>query len=188
MVSSISETYRHVVTLRDGARILLRPMVADDADGLIRMYAQMSPEDQRALRDDVTDPAVVRVWAEQLDYSRVLPLLAITGKEVVGNVSLHRRSGPYRHVGEVRIFLAKDFRGRGLGTEMLKALIDLARKEGLHQLYAEVFASTPKAIRALEGLGFARRCTMEDYFMLPDSQTEDIVLLVMRLLKRVDEF
>jgi L-amino acid N-acyltransferase YncA len=188
MVSTISETYRHVVNLRDGARILLRPMVADDVGGLNQMYAQASPEDLRALRHNVSDPEVIRQWADNLDYNRVLPVLAVINNQIVGNATLHRKGGPYRHLGEIRIYLAKDFRGRGLGTEMIKTLIDLARKEGLHQLRAEVFASRPKVVRAFAGLGFERRCVLEDYFMLSDSQTEDIVLMLMRLLKRVDEF
>ena len=188
MVSAVSETYRHVINLHDGARVILRPMVADDVEGLIQMYAQASPEDLRTLRDNVTDPDVIRYWAQNLDYSRVLPILAVINNQIVGNTTLHRKGGPYRHVGEVRIYLAKDYRGRGLCTEMIKTLIDLARKEGLHQLRAEVFASSPKVVRAFEGLGFQRRCVLEDYFMLSDSQTEDIVLMLMRLLKRVNEF
>jgi L-amino acid N-acyltransferase YncA len=188
MSTTITETFRHVTTLRDGARILLRPMVADDVEGLFQMYSQASQEDMLSLRDDVFDKAVIQAWADNLDYSRVLPLLANINNQLVGNATLHRKQGPYRHIGEVRIFLAKDFRGRGLGTEMLKTLIDLARKEGLHQLRAEVFASTPKVIRAFESLGFERGCALEDYFMLPDNKTEDIVLLMMKLLKRVDEF
>ena len=102
------------------------------------------------LRHDVTDPAVIQGWVENLDYARVLPLLAVINNQIVGNATLHRKGGPYRHIGEVRIYLAKDYRGRGLGTEMIKTLIDLARKEGLHQLRAEVFASQPKVIRAFE--------------------------------------
>ena len=188
MVSAITETYRHVINLRDGARVLLRPAVAADVEGLIQMYSQASPEDLRTLRDNVSDPDVIRYWVENLDYSRVLPILAVVNNQIVGNATLHRKGGPDRHVGEVRIYLAKDYRGRGLGTEMIKTLIDLARKEGLHQLRAEVFASSPKVVRAFEGLGFERRCVLEDYFMLADSQTEDIVLMLMRLLKRVDEF
>jgi L-amino acid N-acyltransferase YncA len=188
MVSAVTETYRHVITLRDGARILLRPMIADDETGLVEMYAQAAPQDIRALRHDVTDPAVIQRWVENLDYNRVLPLLAVINNQIVGNATLHRKGGPYRHIGEVRIYLAKDYRGRGLGTAMIKTLIDLARKEGLHKLRAEVFASQPKVIRAFESLGFERGCVLEDYFMLTDSQTEDVALLMMRLLKRVDEF
>ncbi|HEC22602.1 MAG TPA: GNAT family N-acetyltransferase [Chloroflexi bacterium] len=187
-MATVIETYRHLVTLADGARLLLRPLTADDRDGLIELYASASPEDLRSLRHDVTDPEVIRTWVDELDYNRVLPLLAVINGRIVGNATLHRGEGPYRHIGEVRIFLAKDFRGRGLGTEMLKTLIELARKEGLHWLRAEVFASQPKVIRAFEGLGFERRCVLEDYFMLPDGQTEDVVVLLMRLLRRVGEF
>jgi RimJ/RimL family protein N-acetyltransferase len=182
------ETYRQLVTLADGARILLRPLTTADGEALVKLYAAAQPEDVRPLRDDVTNSEVVRTWIQDLDYARVLPLLALLNERVVGNATLHRRTSPYQHVGEVRIFLAKDFRGRGLGTDMLKTLIEMSRKEGLHWLQAEVFASQPKVIRAFEGLGFKRQCVFEDYFMLADGQTEDVVILLMRLLKRTDEF
>jgi L-amino acid N-acyltransferase YncA len=181
-------SYRRLVTLKDGARVLIRPMTANDSEGLIELYASAQPDDLRSVRDDVSDPNVVRAWADELDYSRVLPLLALANERTVGNATLHRRGGPYRHIGEVRIFLARDFRGRGLGTEVLNTLIELARKEGLHWLQAEVLASQPKVVRAFETLGFKQRCVLEDYFMLPDGQTEDIVILMMRLLERVGEF
>lgn len=182
------ETYRQPVTLKDGARILLRPLIAADQKGVLALYTAAQPADLRALRDDVTDPDVIRAWIEDLDYQCVLPLLALLNDRIVGNATLHRSAGPYRHTGEVRIFLAKDFRGRGLGTHMLKTLIDLARREGLHWLKAEVFASQPKVIRAFEELGFQRRCVFEDYFMLPDGATEDVAILFMRLLQPGDVF
>jgi L-amino acid N-acyltransferase YncA len=188
MTRSTSETFRRLVTLEDGARLLLRPLAAEDGDALVRLYAAAQPEDLRAFRDNVADPDVVRAWVADLDYSRVLPLLAIINGQLVGNATLHRRGGPYRHIGEVRIFLAKDYRGRGLGTEMLRTLIELARKEGLHWLQAEVFASQPKVIRAFEELGFERQCVFIDYFMLPDGHSEDVAVLLMRLLKRTDAF
>lgn len=183
-----TETFRRLVTLTDGVRILLRPLVPDDRDKLIKLYAAAQPEDLRSLRDDVTDPAVVGKWVDVLDYSRVLPLLALSNDRIVGNATLHHRAGPYRHIGEVRIFLAKDFRGRGLGTEMIKTLIDLARREGLHWLQAEVFASQPKVIRAFESLGLEKQYVFEDYFMQADGATVDVALLMMRLLERSDEF
>lgn len=188
MTIAATEMYRKLVTLGDGARLLLRPLTPDDRAALIDLYAAAHPEDLRALRDDVTDPDVIHAWVDDLDYRHVLPLLALIDGRVVGNATLHHRPGPYRHIGEVRIFLAQDFRRRGLGTEMLKTLIDLVRKEGLHWLQAEVFASQPKVIRAFERVGFERRCVLEDYFMLADGQTEDVVLLLLRLLQRTDEF
>ncbi len=182
------ENYRRIVTLKDGARVLLRPLTADDAGGLIELYASAKPEDLRALRDNVSDPDVVRDWVHELDYNRVLPVLVLLNNRIVGNTTLHRRSGPYQHIGEVRIFLASDVRRRGLGTEALRTLIELARKEGLHWLQAEVFASQTKTIRAFEQLGFERQCVLEDYFMLDDGRTEDVSILLMRLLQQTDEF
>ena len=70
MVSAVTDTYRQVVTLRDGARILLRPMIGDDVDGLAKMYAQATPDDLRSLRHDVSDRTVVQSWADTLDYAR----------------------------------------------------------------------------------------------------------------------
>jgi hypothetical protein len=76
--------------LKDGSRVVLRPMVAEDREKLIAFF-QSLPEEQRIfLRHDVTDPEVIRSWTEQIDYGRVFPLLALAGDRVVGDATLHR--------------------------------------------------------------------------------------------------
>jgi RimJ/RimL family protein N-acetyltransferase len=185
---TLNETYRQLVNLQGGVRVLLRPLVAEDEEALVALFSAVQPEDLRSMRHAVTDPRVVRNWIEDLDYERVLPLLAVVNDRIVGQATLHRQPGPAQHIGEVRIYLAKDYRGRGLGSEMIKTLTDMARRMDLHWLHAEVFASRPKVVRAFEGLGFQQLCTFEDNFMMPDGHTEDIVVLRMRLLERTDEF
>ncbi|MGW8251603.1 MAG: N-acetyltransferase family protein, partial [Anaerolineales bacterium] len=101
---------------------------------------------------------------------------------------LHFRRGPERHIGEVRIFMAKDFRRRGLGTRMLNTLIDLAHRQNLEILLAEVVADQSKVIKAFQNLGFVLRCTFEDYFMLPDGDTRDVAMLFLRLRRKTDVF
>ena len=182
------KNYRDVATLKDGVNVLLRPMTAEDKQGLVDLFAPISEEDLRYLRDNVKDPTLVESWCDSLDYSRVLPLLALVKDRVVGEATLHFRSGPKRHLGEVRIFLAKDFRRRGLGTRMLNKLIELARKQDLHILVAEIVADQSKVIKAFQNLGFELRCTFEDYFMLPDGDTRDVAVLMLCLRPTVDEF
>jgi len=180
--------YREIVTLKDGANVLLRTMTSEDGKALIDMFAPVSDGDIRYLRDNVRDPAVIQGWCSRLDYSKVLPLLAVVKDRIVGQVTLHFRKGPRRHIGEVRIYLAVDFRQRGLGTKMLKTVIELARKQDLHILVAEIVTDQPQVIKAFQNLGFILRCTFEDFFMFPDGDLRDSVFLTLPLKPKSFEF
>ena len=180
--------YRNLVTLPDGTRVLLRPLVTDDRDALVDLFARATEEDRRYLRDDVANRQLVAGWAENLDYSRVFPLMALVRDRIVGDATLHFRKGAHRHQGELRIYLAQEVRRRGLGVHMLRALIEVARSEGLHQLVAHVVTDQGPVIKAFEELGFSRQCTLPDYFMLPDGSTRDVTLMLMPLIQHRGEF
>jgi L-amino acid N-acyltransferase YncA len=180
--------YRNLITLRDGTRVLLRILNVGDRDRLQAMFAMVGDDDAEAMRDNVKDPAAVQKWIDELDYSRVIPLVAIVNDDIVGDATLHLGQGPYRHRSEVRIFLSKAYRQRGLGTAMLKALIDIAKKLELHLLTVEVNADRTSVIRAFRGLGFQMQTTLPDYFMMPDGETLDVALLILPLVRTVTEF
>jgi len=188
MLVSDIKTYRQIFTLKDGVKGLLRSATIDDAEILSSLYENISADDKRFLRENVGDPKVIQGWCEDQDYRQTLPLLALVQDRVVGQATLFIRHGPERHIGEIRIFLAKDFRRRGLGSKMLGTLIDLARKKNLYLLAAKVVANQTKVIKAFQKLGFELRCTLEDYFMLPDGEMLDLVILLLYLRDDIDEF
>jgi L-amino acid N-acyltransferase YncA len=181
-------TYRNIVTLRDGTRVLLRMLEPGDRDRLQAMFAQTSDDDMKYMRDNVQDPAVIQKWIDELDYNRVLPLMAVVNDEIVGDMTLHLGNGPYRHKAEVRVFLAKPYRYRGLGTVMLKLLIDIAKKLNLYLLTAEIAASRTSDIQAFQGFGFQLQAVLPSYFMLPDGETQDVSLLILQLVRTTAEF
>jgi len=41
----------------------------------------------------VTDPKVIREWCKKIDYGRILPLLAVHGKTIIADASLHQTLG-----------------------------------------------------------------------------------------------
>ncbi|UCG39643.1 MAG: hypothetical protein JSV00_05335, partial [bacterium] len=86
----ILDEYPKTVNLRDGSRITLRPMIKEDEKILLEFFQGLSEGDRLYLRDDVADPAVVRGWVENIDYQRVLPILAIDEGKVVADATLHR--------------------------------------------------------------------------------------------------
>lgn len=188
MLADQVRTYREMVTLKDGTYVLIRPMNEDDEKRLLEFYSAVSDEDLRYFRHYIKDPGVIHDWSEHLDYNKVLPMLAFIKDHVVGSASLHFFEGPKRHIGEVRLFLAKDFRKRGLGMKMIKALIEIARKHGLGILQAEVIAEQTKVVKAFELLGFKSQAVLDDYFLFPDGDTRDVVLMTLSLRAKTDEF
>jgi len=182
------QKFREIVTLADGARILLRPMIREDHDLLSELYSSINSDDLRYFRHNVKDPMVLKEWSANLDYGKVIPLLALVKDQLVGNATLHFGEGPRRHIGEIRLFLKRDFRKRGLGMKMLKAIIDIGRRQGLHILIAEVIAENVKLIKAFENMGFKQQCALDDYFIFPDGECADVKLMVMPLKVKIDEF
>lgn len=188
MVTKEDLFFRQVVTLRDGARVLLRPLVPDDRQALIDFYVPVSKEERRYMRHNINDPALIASWAENLDYERVFPLVAVVGDRIVGNGTLHFGEGHARHRAEFRIFLAKDFRRRGLGNKLIQALIENARRRSIYLLEVQIISDHVDVIKAMSKAGFENVCTFEDYFQLPDGELKDVVHMVLRMRVATDEF
>lgn len=188
VVDSVDQlvNYRHLVTLPDGLRVLIRPLVPKDKDSLIALFANLPAEETASFRNKVNQPGLVAGWAEHPQYDKIFPLVAVVGDHIVGNCTLHLGSGYTRHVGEVRIFLAREYRRRGIGSAMIKSHLEIARKLGLHQVVAEVVETRPQVIHAFERLGFERQFAWKDLFMTPEGETLDMVVVV-NYLKRPGE-
>lgn len=182
------ETHRDVVTLRDGVRVLLRPLAKEDYEELLEYYSHLGKDDLIYMRHNVKDPQVVKDWVDNLNYDKVLPLVAVVKDRIVGSASLHYFEGPKRHIAEFRLFLAKDFRKRGLGMKMTRSMIDLARKHDVHIIVGEVIAEQTKVVRAFEQLGFKAQCLLEDYYIFPDGETRDVAFLTLHLKPHGEEF
>jgi L-amino acid N-acyltransferase YncA len=180
--------FRQLGTLADGTRVLLRPLVREDRDELLALFKGVSAEDRHYMRSDIGDASVVQSWVDNLNYRSVLPLMAVVNDRFVGDASLHFRSGPYRHVAEVRIFLRQEYRRRGLGTLMLKTLIDIARKAGVQFLVAEIAADQSRVIEAFHLLGFERKVILSDFYLTPDGDAHDMVMMVLSLKARKEDF
>lgn len=180
--------YRQVITLRDGARVLIRQLVSDDKSALLDLFLPVPADEARYMRHAIQDAAVVSSWAEHIDYDRVFPLVAVVGDRIVGNATLHFNQGPARHRAEIRIFLAKDFRRRGLGSKITQALVEVARRRGLYMLEVQVVSNQVQTIKAMQAVGFQTTCVFRDYFILPDGELCDVVHLSMILRHPDEEF
>ena len=91
-------------------------------------------------------------------------LVAEAGASIVGFSSFGDfRSWPgYRHTVEHSIHIARDFRGRGTGSALVRALYPLASALGKHVMIAGVDAANESSIRFHERLGFERAAHLRE--------------------------
>ena len=67
-------------------------------------------------------------------------------------------------------------------------LIEIARRVGMHQLYAEILTTQPQVIKAFQDLGFRPEVTLGDYFMMNNGETLDMTILALQLVDHSGEF
>jgi RimJ/RimL family protein N-acetyltransferase len=180
--------YRHIEVLRDGPRVLFRPLVAEDGEQLADLFTRISSEDEAYFRVDISTPDAIKQWCDAKERTKIFPIVALVNERLVGLATLYLGDNYTRHIAWVHIYLDKEFRRRGVGTAMIKAQIDVARIIGLQQIIAEVVVTQPKVIRAFEELGFKFEFQHRDYFITKDGETFDMAVLVLYLIDSRGEF
>ncbi len=167
------------VILRDGTLIDLRPMIREDKEGLLAFFQGLPPEDRQFLKDDVTRPELIEAWTRNLDYNRVLPILAVHEGRIAGDATLHRQAyGWMRHVGEIRVVTDPRLRRRGLATAMAREIFYLALQAGLDKMVAEMGADQVAAIKVFEKLGFHQEARLKNHILDHHGRKHDLAILV----------
>ena len=171
-------TYQKEAELKNGTKLLLRPMVAEDQDALYEFFKEIPKEDARYLRDDISSRLLVEKWAKNLDYEKTLPILAIKDDAIIGDATINRRRfGWKHHLGTVRVFVHKEYRDVGLGHLMIDELVDIAYKLGIEKLIVEIPELSTAAIHAFNRAGFYRVAEIPN--MVKDRENMPVGIVVM---------
>lgn len=171
------EEYPKTVTLKDKSKVTLRLMTAEDQERLLDFFRGLAEEDRLFLKEDVTNPEIIRRWIRRLDYDRVLPVLAEAEGRIVGNATLHRKRGWSSHVGEIRCVVASEYQGRGLGTILAHELFHEAMVRGMEKIVARMMDSQIGAQKAFEKLGFQKEATLKGHVTDRKGSRHDLLIL-----------
>ena len=131
------------VVLRDGSKVVIRPVRSADAPLLADGFARLSPESRRLRflrRKDALSATELRYFTDVDHHDHeALGALDRAGGRGVGIARYVRDAGD-PHAAEIAVTVVDAWQGRGLGTELLAQLSGRARAEGIRRFTALVSA------------------------------------------------
>jgi L-amino acid N-acyltransferase YncA len=181
-------TYKKEATLKDGSKVLLRPMVKEDGEALYEFFKAVPNEEARYLRDDVKSRLVVEKWAKHLDYTKTLPILGIKDGDVIADATINRRRSGWKwHLGTVRIFVHNDYRNLGLGELMVDEIVRIAYMLEIEKLIVEIPDTSTTVINMFIKAGFHRAAVIPNMVKDRLNMPVDLVVLMKDIKPPLDE-
>ena len=102
---------------------------------------------------------------------------AVYNQKVVGWADIFPEDNPrMSHRGSLGMGIIKEFRGQGIGTELLSAAIEQAKKTGLEKIELNVYSENDKAIHLYKKLGFKEEGIIKNYRKLDGKYFDSIIM------------
>ncbi|NUR75587.1 MAG: GNAT family N-acetyltransferase [Thermoleophilia bacterium] len=124
----------------------VRPARDVDRRPLALLFAAVAEE-----RDGIATEPPIDLESRAASWTLDGTTVAASGAEIVGSV--HLDSSPHGF-GEIGMAVAREWRGRGVGSALLEAAIEDARARGLHKVILSVFAHNAAALALYRKYGF----------------------------------
>ena len=166
-------------TTRDGRAVTIRSAQLDDAQACIDYVHALVPEsDYLGLMpgDFKNTLEEEQAWIQKhLDNPASFALLATHDDQIIGMLDLRRPDRVRtRHACSFGVSLRAAWRGQGLGTAMMKTMLDWARKSShIDVIWLGVYATHTRAIALYERLGFQHYGVHPRCFKLDDGSYVD---------------
>jgi len=151
----------------------IRPIEAGDSPALSDFFERIPESDRTFLKEDVGDPRVLADWV-QPHTGRTI---AVEDGQIAGALAVVPLVGWSSHVGEIRLVVDPDHRGRGIGRRLARQAVLDAVDMGLGKLVVEVISDQAPLIAMFRGLGFEPEALLTDHVRDRSGQTRDLIVL-----------
>jgi L-amino acid N-acyltransferase YncA len=171
--------YPKRVNLKDGRPVTLRPLEVGDFERLLEFFRALPPEDRLFLRHDVCDPQNIRKRTDNTDDERVTSIVAEDGGKIVGDGTLHTTPhGWMRHIGFVRVVTARSHRHVGLGTMIIRELVNIGEERGLEKLQVQLIADDRGSFMMCQALGFEQAAVLKGAVKDQEGRNRDLAIMM----------
>jgi len=166
VIKPYPKTLEENFVLRDGRTVLLRPIRPEDEPAHFALMEKLSAEDIR-LRcfryiNNMTHAEMARLT--QIDYDREMAFIATLTNadgqpETLGVV--RTTTDPDNQAAEFAIVIRSDLKGQGLGSRMLRKMIDYCKQRGTRNFVADVLAENTNMLKLAAAFKFSLEHTDE---------------------------
>ncbi|PSQ70542.1 MAG: acetyl CoA synthetase subunit alpha, partial [Bacteroidetes bacterium QH_2_64_26] len=151
-------------TMTDGEEITVRPIRPEDEPKLVTFHERLSERsvylryaNLMKLEQRVAHDRLARICF--IDYDREMALVAErpdSGRDgeaqIIGVGRLTQQPG--RNEAEFAMLVIDEYQGEGIGTELLRRLVEVGQNEGLDRITADILQQNHAMQRVCEKLGF----------------------------------
>jgi GNAT superfamily N-acetyltransferase len=167
---------RRVAT--EAGEIEFRLMAQADQAAVLEFAQKLPVHDLLFLPRNISEPKVLAAWIKEIERGAITSLLAVMDGRVVGCGTIVRDPLSWSpHVGEIRMVVATDVRGLGVGRALSQETFALALGAGLEKLMVQMTVDQVGAIAIFEGLGFKAEALLHDHVRDMAGKKHDIVVL-----------
>ena len=149
--------YIQETALKDKTAILLRPIRPEDEPAINEFHRKLSEESVRSryfqflsLEERIAHDRLIHICSS--DYEQEMAIVAEVQNNIVAVVRLTRWPGT--KAAFFKLIIQDDFQGKGLGSTLLDFTIDLAKREGIKTLKAQLLHENSGLIAMLNKRGF----------------------------------
>ena len=159
-------------------RLRLTYMCSKDVDAILHFAEGLSSHDLLFLRRDIKQRDTIEDWLMDIDAGHTVTILANQDDRVIGYATVQRRSrGWSSHVAELRVAVATEVRGNGVGRLLTEEALKLARSSGVEKMMARMTHDQLGAIAVFEELGFEREALLRNHVKDLAGATHDLVMM-----------
>lgn len=151
-------------TLRDGTRLLLRPVRPEDEPLLQDLAMHMGADDLRLRFFTPMKglPHALAARLSQIDYDREMAVVARLDADGPALGVARFSADPDNRRCEFAVALRSDWKSKGLGFLLMARIIDIARQRGIAEMIGDVLHENEPMLSLAKSLGFALTAHPED--------------------------
>jgi RimJ/RimL family protein N-acetyltransferase len=168
-------------TTKSGEQVTLRIAGCEDAEEIINVITTNAPDRSYVLMEHYgTKPDSVKKYICSMDFEKNLLLVAATEKAVVGALSGIQMDGGKRpetsHILNIGLHIVPEYRGQGIGSQMLDFAVDWAKKRAFEKLEANIFTTNKKSLHLFERVGFVQEGTRQKRIRIGKQYIDEVLM------------